>query len=414
MKKRNIMILVVLLIIGFASVSTTLILNGTIGIASSEDDFDVIFTSAKINGEGASATIDETKKKITFTSSKLTSVGEKAILEYKIKNNSTQYDADVTINCTSDASEYISVINELEDEEIGEGYKTTFRAQEIKSGVITSELIKSYTGEDASVEVTCTIVANATEREEIVEDICIPETYEKGVWKYTDNDCSGNLTKGDLITIDTESFYVYDIEGDKVKAIAQYNLYVGGQTNDSCNVIPLENPTGLQSPLARGRILDEEGNEAFPFVGVVPFTTYEKYNSVTSAMTENIPKQNDYSISTIKEYVDEYAQKLEKLDANINTVRLITKEELETAGCDSEKYSCKAGYDYNNGKEDATFEGAPEYLYSTSYWTSSPHAEYDDFVWYVYSYGYFVDYDVRYGYVLGVRPVIELSKSLFQ
>lgn len=171
MKKRNLMILALLLVIGFASVSTTLVLNGTIGVGANEDDFSVIFTSATINGTGATATIDDTKKKITFISSKLTNVGEKSILDYTIKNNSTQYDADVTINCSNDASVYISLTNTLADEKITENYKTTFVAQEEKSGSITAELVKSSTEENDSTAVICTIVANATERDSKVEAI---------------------------------------------------------------------------------------------------------------------------------------------------------------------------------------------------------------------------------------------------
>ena len=47
--KRGIIILVIMLVVGFASVSTTLIISGIVGIASNEDDFNIIFTDAKLN-----------------------------------------------------------------------------------------------------------------------------------------------------------------------------------------------------------------------------------------------------------------------------------------------------------------------------------------------------------------------------
>lgn len=385
MKKRNVMILVILLIVGFASVSTTLVLNGVIGIGSDQDDFNIIFTNAKLNNIERKDFIDpDTKQTLTFETNKLTTLDEEAILDYEVTNTSRLYDGEVVINCIVPENEYVTVEYEPKSMEV--------KAGESKIGKITARLVKASI-EDSNISIKCTLSANAVERDTLGEE------YKGSPWKITeDNDDNGVLSKGDLITIDTESFYVYDIEGDKVKAIAQYNLYVGGQINDtSLNVTPLENPTGLQNPLSRGGLY-EKGNNVFPSIGVVPFTTEEKYNRVIEGITENIPKPNDYSISTIKEYVDEYAYKLKDLNADVNTVRLITKEELEAAGCDSSKYSCLA---------------APEYLYSTSYWTSWPDAEDDNLVWDVNSRGYFVYNDVSYDGGLGVRPVIEVSASLF-
>ena len=48
-RKKLILTLVILLVVGFASVSTTLIISGIVGIASNEDDFNIIFTDAKLN-----------------------------------------------------------------------------------------------------------------------------------------------------------------------------------------------------------------------------------------------------------------------------------------------------------------------------------------------------------------------------
>ena len=62
MKKRNIIILIFLLVIGFAAVSTTLVINGNLNIGYNTEDFEsgVIFTKAEIpNGK---ASIGETKK----------------------------------------------------------------------------------------------------------------------------------------------------------------------------------------------------------------------------------------------------------------------------------------------------------------------------------------------------------------
>lgn len=62
-KRKFIFILIILLGIGFAAVSTSLIINGVVGIAGNPNDFDVIFTEAVINGKGSNVVIDETKEK---------------------------------------------------------------------------------------------------------------------------------------------------------------------------------------------------------------------------------------------------------------------------------------------------------------------------------------------------------------
>ena len=51
MKKRNIMILVFMLVIGFAAVSTTLVINGTLNIGYNEENFSssVVYTLSLIH-----------------------------------------------------------------------------------------------------------------------------------------------------------------------------------------------------------------------------------------------------------------------------------------------------------------------------------------------------------------------------
>ena len=58
--------------IGFAAVSTTLIINGIIGISENKDDFDIYFSSAKIDTEDyTNEIISKDKKTITYTSKEL-------------------------------------------------------------------------------------------------------------------------------------------------------------------------------------------------------------------------------------------------------------------------------------------------------------------------------------------------------
>lgn len=76
MKKRNIMILVFMLVIGFASITSTLVINGTLnlGFNTTSFDADVIFTRAET--PYGKASIGETKKEITFETEKLENVNQ--------------------------------------------------------------------------------------------------------------------------------------------------------------------------------------------------------------------------------------------------------------------------------------------------------------------------------------------------
>ncbi len=410
MRSRKIIgiLFVLFLVVGFAAVTSTLVINGNARIASNKEDFDVYFSASFENGKKRNSLIkDDTHIVFDYD---ISMVGDIYTLEYDVTNGSREYDAKVSINCTN-STEYLGITNEFDEE-------TNLLATETRKGTLKIELIKAYAGETTDINISCEIVGSAVSREEVSDGT--PADKVKSAWEITeDNDNNGEVSVGDLITLGSESFYVYNIEGDNISAIARYNLHVGGVVADgSWIVTPIEKPTGLQDPSARGGVWNvrEVGNIdfVFPWTGVVPYTTEEKYNQANEGLSEeNKLKPNDYSISAIKEYVDEYATKLAELGGEIKTTRLITKEELESVGCDPNKYSCKAGYNYNGNAEGPTFAGAPEYMYTTSYWTSSLFGGTDGSVLEVDSFGYFGGREVYHVSDLGVRPVIEISKSLF-
>ena len=183
--KRGIIVLVFALVAGFAAVSTSLFINGSVAFGTNENDFDVIFTEALLNdNKSADATISDDKKSITFTSNKLTEVGDIAVLDYKVKNNSTQYGASVTINCTNVDNSYIKVTSEFAGLTIPLTTPVEMEAQEDKTGRIVAELVNAYAGADDSVELKCTIVATPTEKDEVVD--YIPEVYTENILNGTD------------------------------------------------------------------------------------------------------------------------------------------------------------------------------------------------------------------------------------
>ena len=62
-KKGTLIIAILLMAIGFAAISTTLIINGSAKVSENTDDFSVIFTSASLDGTDVySSVIDNTKK----------------------------------------------------------------------------------------------------------------------------------------------------------------------------------------------------------------------------------------------------------------------------------------------------------------------------------------------------------------
>lgn len=166
MKKRKIIItLVILLAIGFASVSTTLVINGIVGIASKQDDFNIIFTNAKLNNIERKDFIEPNKKQsLTFETNKLTDINQEAVLDYEVTNTSRLYDADVKIVCNMvdndeniiESNNYVTIKYEPKNMIVEAGKK--------EIGSITARLIKASV-EDQSIKIKCTLSATATERD---------------------------------------------------------------------------------------------------------------------------------------------------------------------------------------------------------------------------------------------------------
>lgn len=156
MKRRNTLIIVILLMsIGFAAVSTTLIIKGSAKISENIDDFDVYFSKAIIDNVDKSAEfIDDTNKTITFTTSDLSAVGDTSTLTYEVTNSSKNYDAIVQVNCEG-ANNYLQVSMVPDN--------LTIEATTTKTGTVKVELKKtSITNQD--IPITCKLNIVASER----------------------------------------------------------------------------------------------------------------------------------------------------------------------------------------------------------------------------------------------------------
>ena len=165
MKRNNSLIVVILIMaIGFASITTTLLINANTKVSENVDDFSVIFTAASLDNQDVYANvISQDKKTITFETSELKTLNQTSILTYEITNNSNNYDAEISVNCkvkNNTEAKYTSIKNELE------GNATKVLAKEILTGTITVTLNKTAT-EEVKEEYICTLEVNAVERDEL-------------------------------------------------------------------------------------------------------------------------------------------------------------------------------------------------------------------------------------------------------
>ena len=199
---------------------------------------------------------------------------------------------------------------------------------------------------------------------------------------------------GTVVTIGSEQFHTIGTEGDNVKLLSMYNLMVGNKVTvydlniGARTMVPITNPTGLQSSDAIGIRTDENGMPALPWIGTVAYATSDIHGT----------NYSDYSGSLIETYVNDYEVAIEAMGVNVESARLITKDELvNTFGCSESEKTCTGS--------------AYPWIYSTTYWSVSAYNS--NHVWGVDSRGRFVNALYSDALGAGVRPVITISKSLF-
>ena len=207
MKRKSIIAVTILLLtIGFAAISTTLIINGSTKVGENTDDFSVIFTKASLDGKNVyNSVVDDTKKIITFETSDLKTLNQTSVLSYEVTNNSANYDAEVQVNCKTKentTAKYTSIKNELK------GNATVIKAKETLNGTLTVTLNKVAT-EEVREEYICTLTLNAVERDTLGKEIQ-PESFATDSWKTIQRAVQmGNTSKynvGDTKTIETTNF----------------------------------------------------------------------------------------------------------------------------------------------------------------------------------------------------------------
>ena len=225
MRKKYLLIGLLFIAIGFAAVTTTLVINGTSTIKKNSDDFKVYYSDALVNGnQDLSVVVDDTHLSFKTT---LDTLGQTYVLDYDVTNSSKIYDAQLTMNCTG-GNEYLTVVNSFDTVH-------NLFATDTRRGKLTLTLAKSYSGADMDVEIVCTLGANAVERNsEATGTPKDPVAVCK--WEYEDLDESGSLTVGDRYAKCEDAFYVTDVTEDNVEMLtvqaltSEYRQAVPGET----------------------------------------------------------------------------------------------------------------------------------------------------------------------------------------
>ena len=389
----GVLVLVVILAIGFAVVTTNLILYGISNISTNPADFDIYFTNAATD-EGGSATIDSNNNKnIVFSSKKLSFVGNSTTLNYTVYNNSFQYDANVNVDFSAvnivdgvDYSNYYSLTFTGFDPTTSE--HTTFMAGKTsKDGSVTITLEQPLLKE-VQIEFTLTLVPSAVERtKQAVGGNSGPSQYSIE---------SGDLdTVGSIVKIANEEFYVIGQEdANHVKLLPKWNLKVGDVFNDNNEVIYTYQESdpgfGLQSDEMIGY---KDGLEAYKgciyiYDGDPYFSDLEKRELLPEYGPAPAYVYNEQSY--LYEYINDYIQYLNSNGAHITSGRLPSISDMEAVGCDGHEYY--------------TCEDAPSWLYQTSFLLGEADNWIDM---------YHVDTDGRLNYYSsgdGLRPVLILEK----
>ena len=226
MKKKSMLIIAILLMsIGFAAISTTLIINGNAKVSENNEDFSVIFTAASLDGKDVYTTaVDEIKKTITFTTGELKTLNQTSILTYEVTNNSSNYDANVSVTCVpkeGTTAKYTSIKNKLEND------ATVVKAKETLNGTLTVTLDKVAT-ESVTEEYTCKLEFNAVERDTIGVELT---QFQKDSWsKIAANVKSGNTSKYNVG--DTKEVNLGDL-GTHTIRIANMSACTNGETSET-------------------------------------------------------------------------------------------------------------------------------------------------------------------------------------
>ena len=171
------------------------------------------------------------RKIITFTTSELKTLNQTSILTYEVTNNSSNYDANVTVTCvpkTEATTKYTSIKNKLEND------ATVVKAKSSVNGTLTVTLDKVAT-ESVTEEYTCKLEFNVVERDTL--GVTKP-TFVAWVPTYYAFGTSTTASATDYTTLGKKLFAAMDTNNSKGVCINDIGLFCI-KANDYDNSIEL-------------------------------------------------------------------------------------------------------------------------------------------------------------------------------
>ena len=385
--------------LGFAAFSTTLNISSSASVTPSSADFAVKFSTSQTSLVTDAVAPSSKTTGITTTNGTIVNSVSPTLSNLSASFNSPGQYVEYTVYARNEGAytAYLNNINYLGDKTcIASSGTTESLVQSACNSINIKVTIGSTTYDDTTPISSHALAKGASETIKVRLEYAENGTAVDGSFKITfpsislvystiDNSSmdgkvirvvSGDInTEGSIVAIGNEQFYVIGKESGNIKLLSMYNLRVGNSVDEGWKVTPLTNTTGIQDSEARGYVDGE-----YPFIGT---TAFSNTNST-------------YSGSIVEGYVNSYKTYLTNMGVDISSARLITKAELEKLGCNEDDNSCS---------------DAPSWVYSTSYWSGSAYDA--NRVWSVNSDANF-DFSIyNYGSAFGVRPVIEISESVF-
>lgn len=232
--KKYLVIVIILLCIGSASITTTLILNERTLIGSNSQDYQIFFSEAIVDNVDKSNTIiTENKQTINFSTKRLTDLNEKTILDYEVTNNSREYDASVQVICQATNDDILSYVDIIYNDE-----EKIIPARSRARGTIEIVLKKVQT-EEITYEnsFTCEVRTNALEREDVGTGEITSRTYYTYGFLVED---THPLTNQQVIIYDDDKQIITNTDGrgmfivDNLQS-GEYDVYILDRTTDINN-----------------------------------------------------------------------------------------------------------------------------------------------------------------------------------
>ena len=383
-RQRKILLLVILLLtvtVGFALLSTTLLISGTAGIKSNKWDihWEKVVPNTESTVNANTPVIDTNKTKVSYEVT-LELPGDYYEFNVDAKNDGTingaisairhnVYESDGTTTAT--LPEYIkySIVYEGTENaptegdilEAGEKQTYTIRIEYDKDAKILPDSDLTY------------IVVDEIDYEQTKESKNISGLV---IDKDPNEPTLGCGNIGNEFCIGTECFNLLTCDDNKASLLAKYNLLVGNtctgystivENPERCSPIPVTTEGyGRQSPTAIG-LKDDN----YPSMGTLPFSSnrysywYQKvgnlgdpgikYQGKVSDTGWNYTEYENYEYplpyiydenSDLYSYVQDYIEQLKSLGAPSSTTgRLLNYDEAELFECRAYSGSCGKSYD---------------------------------------------------------------------